>query len=100
MLKDDINLYNNTALFEKKCPSCEKNTHTLFKCPMINYIPSYYRIISKHTQSLCQTRKEFPRKIRIERKKYPNLKNLKIIQEKAEELTFQNPNYFIQSIVL
>ena len=95
MLRDNIQIYGTISLLQKKCPSCEKNGHTIFRCPLINYIPSSYRIISKHNLSYSQTRKNLTRT--SIRKKYSCLNNIKNIQKKADMLISKHPNYSLRS---
>lgn len=45
------------------CPSCEKNSHQIDKCPLLNYTPSQSLLLANYRTQNFQIRKEFKRKL-------------------------------------
>ena len=45
------------------CPSCEKNSHKIDKCPLINYTPNQSNLLANYRTQNFQNRMEFRRKL-------------------------------------
>lgn len=62
MIKDKLFLSSDSSLLFKKCLSCSKNSHALFKCPLINPLIIRTHLINKITANKPQVREPFLRK--------------------------------------
>lgn len=62
MIKDKLLLSSDSSFLYKKCHSCSKNSHFLFKCPLLNPLILRTHLVNKITTSKPQSREPFFRK--------------------------------------
>lgn len=62
MIKDKLLFSSDSSYLYQKCKSCSRNSHVLFKCPMINPLILRTHLIEKITACKPQMRNDFSRR--------------------------------------
>lgn len=62
MIKDKLLFSSDSSFLYKKCFSCSKNSHLLYKCPLLNPLIMRTHLVNKITASKPQVREIFLRK--------------------------------------
>ncbi|KAL4460564.1 hypothetical protein ABPG73_010485 [Tetrahymena malaccensis] len=84
-IKDNINLYDNLDLIQKKCLACLSTSHQMQFCPDTHYIPKKDNIIAHFNY------KQFKQRYEFERKSH-SYKNKGIALQRYPIQCFQNDN--------
>jgi len=87
-MKDQIKIYSSFECFDAKCSACSKITHFAFQCPRVHFMPDKDFLIRKTNFSALQQRKITPLEKR--RQKFHALKNLVLVQTKADRHNRKN----------
>ena len=83
MIRDKLKIYEDNTCLKMKCFSCNKTSHFVSNCPLLQYIPKRKLILDDFIY-FQQQRKIYPR--RIFDKKENSLKNSKKIHEAYVEI--------------
>ena len=94
-MRDKIKIYNNFECFDANCSSCGKKAHFAFECPRIHYMPNRDFLIRRLTYSAPQKRVINPNPSR--HRKFSTLRNLALVQVKADRHKHRNINESMES---
>ena len=87
-MRDKLRIYNNFECFDAKCSACGKKEHFAFECPKVHYMPNRDFLIRRLTYSAPQKCAVNPHPPK--RRKFSALRNLSLVQIKAERHKHRN----------
>ena len=60
--RDNLRMHGACSSFDSFCDFCKRFKHSMFRCPLVNYVPNRKRIIAKSSRSEDAERGPFQRR--------------------------------------